>query len=335
MKPITSNCLRLSSGLAISLLCMYLAMRGVNLSDVGAMMAKMKPLYLFPSIALLILAFVLRAVRWKILLTPVKNMPTSSLFASTMIGFMANNVLPFRAGEIVRAYSLARREKIGVASSLTSLVVERVYDGLTVSLFLVSLLSFVSLPTWLVKFNYVLLTIYVLCGCGALVLFWAVRQNVMGWAWQRWRHTFSGITLGLESCANGKQILWSAVLSIAHWLAIALYYYLLFLSFGFSLSFLAAIILVVVVAVGIMLPAAPGYVGNFQYSTVLGLSLFAIPQSEALGYSLVAHAGQFIPVTLIGLFYFFRQSAGLTELRGVNNHVEVGLKDVQREVSCG
>jgi uncharacterized protein (TIRG00374 family) len=126
---------------------------------------------------------------------------------------------------------------------------------------------------------------------------------------------FRNFTAGLEVCRNGKEISASAVLSLAHWFAIAIYYYLLFLAFGFSLSFLAAIALVVIVGIGIMLPAAPGYVGNFQYFTVLGLAIFSIPPDQALAYSLVAHAGQFVPVTLVGLFYFFRQSAGLSDLR--------------------
>jgi glycosyltransferase 2 family protein len=328
------NKFRIIAGIAVSVLCLYLALRGANLAEVISVFRKVNLFYLLPMTMVLISAFVLRAVRWQYLLAPVKFIAVKDLFASTMIGFMANNVLPFRAGEFVRAYSISQRESIGVGSSLASLVIERVYDGLTVSLFLLSLLSFVPLPTWLVNFNYLLLSVYVLCGGAAFVLVWAGKRNRSGWLWQRWQGFFHGITLGLESCANGKQIVWSAVLSLAHWLAIALYYYLLFLACGFSLSFLSAVVLVVVVAIGIMLPAAPGSVGSFQYSTVLGLSLFAIPRAEALGYSLIAHAGQFIPVTLIGLFYFFRQSAGFTELRGVKQR-ERDLENVQREVTCG
>jgi uncharacterized protein (TIRG00374 family) len=232
-----------------------------------------------------------------------------------MIGFMANNVLPFRAGEFVRAYSIASNEKISLSSSLASLIIERLFDGISISLFFFPLLLVIPLPAWLVNFNYLLLAVYAVGVGGAAFLIWVGRKQFAWLAQRRWEGVLRNFTAGLEACRNGKEISASAVLSLAHWLAIAAYYYVLFFAFGFSLSFLAAIALVVIVAIGIMLPAAPGYVGNFQYFTVLGLAIFSVPQDEALAYSLVAHAGQFIPVTLVGLFYFLRQSAGFSELR--------------------
>jgi len=321
MKFSAKSSLRLTGGFAISLLCMYLAVRGVNLSEVGSMLATMRPIYLLPSTALLVLAFVVRAIRWGILLAPVKRMPLSSLFASTMIGFMANNVLPFRAGEVVRAYSISRNEDIRISTSLASLVVERLFDGIVISLFMLSLLSFVSLPAWLVNFNYLLIAIYALLAGAAVVLIWATKRDH---TWERnwkWQAIIRNFTAGLEVFAEGKQILWSGVLSLVHWLLIALYYYFLFLACGFALSFFSAVVLVVIVAIGIMLPAAPGYIGNFQYFTVLALSLFSVSREDAFGYSLIAHAGQFIPVTVIGLLYFFRQSAGFVELRNPEQQV--------------
>jgi glycosyltransferase 2 family protein len=307
--------LRFIAGLVISLLCMYLALRGANLSEVIGMVSTIKFVYLLPMTASLVFAFIIRAIRWQFLLAPVKVVSVGSLFASTMIGFMANNVLPFRAGEIVRGYSISRNENISLSSSLASLVVERLFDGVVISLFMLPLLLFIAFPPWLVSFNYLLLLIYVVLGGAAIFLIWARAKNYAWLAKQRWEQVVRNFTAGLEVCASGKQVIWIGILSLAHWLVIGLYYYLLFLACSFSLSFLAAIVLVVIVAIGIMLPAAPGYVGNFQYFTVLALSLFSISREEALGYSLIAHAGQFIPVTVIGLLYFFRQSIGFSELR--------------------
>jgi uncharacterized protein (TIRG00374 family) len=198
---------------------------------------------------------------------------------------------------------------------VASLVIERLFDGMSISLFFLPLLFVIPLPGWLVSFNYLLLVVYALGAGGAVFLIWVGRKQFSWLARRRWEGVLRNFTAGLEVCRNGKEVSASAVLSLAHWLAIAGYYYLFFLAFGFSLSFLAAVALVVIVSIGIMLPAAPGYVGNFQYFTVLGLAIFSIPQGQALAYSLVTHAGQFVPVTLVGLFYFFRQSAGFGELR--------------------
>jgi uncharacterized protein (TIRG00374 family) len=296
---------------------MYLAFRGTNFAEVLSVLSKINPVYLLPTTLLLLFAFLLRAIRWGYLLGPVKSIGTSSLFASTMVGFMANNVLPFRAGEIVRAYSIARKENISLSSSVASLIVERLFDGMSISFFLLPLLLVVPLPLWLVNFNYVLLIIYLAAAGATLILIWASRKRFSWVSRGRWEGVVRNFTAGLEVCRNGKEIGASAVLSLAHWLAIAGYYYLCFLAFGFSLTPVAAIAVVVIVSIGIMLPAAPGYVGNFQYFTVLALAIFSIPQEQAVAYSLVAHAGQFVPVTLVGLFYLFRQSTGFAEMRRV------------------
>lgn len=315
MSNTSKSKLQFIAGFAISALCMYLALRGTNLSEVLSILSKINFVYLFPTTSLLLLAFFIRAMRWRYLLASVKSISTSSLFASTMIGFMANNILPFRAGEFVRAYSIARNENISVSSSLASLIIERLFDGMSLSLFFLVLLVVIPLPAWLVNINYLLLGVYALGAGGASFLIWVGRKQFSWLGQRRWEGVFRNFTAGLEVCRNGKEISASAVLSLAHWFAIAAYYYLLFFAFGFPLSFLAAIALLVIVGIGIMLPAAPGYVGNFQYFTVLGLAIFSIPQDQALAYSLVAHAGQFVPVTLMGLFYFFRQSTGFSDLR--------------------
>jgi glycosyltransferase 2 family protein len=300
---------------------MYLSLRGANLREVLGLVAKVDVAYLPPAILLLLGAFVIRAVRWRRVLSPVKVIRVSSLFASTMIGFMANNLLPFRAGEIVRAYSISKNERISLSSAVASLVIERLLDGIVISGFLLLLLVFVSLPPWLVSFNYLLLSVYVISACTAFILVWAIGRNHRWLTKQRWEKLIRHFSAGLEVCTDAKQILMSIMLSLAHWFIITGYYYCLFLACGLSLPFLAAVSLVVIVGIGIMLPAAPGYVGNFQYFTVVALSLFAIPREDALAYSLIAHAGQFIPVTVVGLLYFVRQSIGLAELRGAEETV--------------
>jgi hypothetical protein len=312
-------------GLIASLAFGHLAFRGADLRAVVSTLSTIHIYHLVPIMMILLFAFILRAIRWKYLLTPVKVIPTHSLFASTMIGFMANNLLPFRAGEIVRAYSIARSENVSVSSSLGTLIVERLLDGITISLFMIVLLP-LSLPSWLVHLNYFLLFLYSV-GIGFSI--WLIYTFASKDSWDgRFVNLFKlpqnfhakiekvvfNFTDGLRILKDGKQVLWISILSLAHWSVIALYYFLLFRAFGLSLSFMAAITVLVVVTIGIMLPAAPGYVGNFQYFTVLALTFFSVPKEEALGFSLIAHAGQFIPVTAIGLLYLFRQSMGLSHL---------------------
>jgi glycosyltransferase 2 family protein len=311
-------------GIGVSLLCLYLVSGGVHLQEVLSVFSKLKVPYLILMIVVFLFSFVLRAVRWQLLLAPVKTISVHSLFATTMIGFMANNVLPLRAGEVIRGYALARAESISVSSALATLVVERLLDGIVISLFLIALLVVFPFPPWLVNFNYIVLLLYSV-GVGVSVgLLWMRGKAEM---WEkgflyvpvslrdRIEKIMGNFTAGLEILKDRRRILWIGLLSIAHWLIIALYYFLLFQACDIPLSFLAAVVLLVVLTFGIMLPAAPGYIGNFQYFTVIALSLFSVPKDAALGLSLVAHAGQFIPVTVIGLIYAIRHSLALTDFK--------------------
>ena len=119
-------------GLGVSLLLLLVLIYQVDLSEVDDALAKVNyKLYLAPSIALYFVAVYFRAVRWRYLLSPMKVLPVGRLYPVVVIGYMANNLLPARLGELVRAYYLARREPINASSALGTVAVERVYDGMT------------------------------------------------------------------------------------------------------------------------------------------------------------------------------------------------------------
>ncbi len=322
-------------GGGVSFLCLYLALRGVNLSEVLSILTTVKVSSIILMTVVFVFSFVLRAMRWQLLLAPVKTISVHSLFASTMIGFLANNVLPLRAGEIVRGYAIARTEKISVSSALATLIIERLLDGIVISLFMVALLVVFPFPAWLVDLNYVVLALYYVWVGVSLGLLWAIGNEDLWERIVRLLPTFvrqksemimSNLAGGFQNLVDKRKIFWVGVLSLAHWLVIALYYWIVFQACGFSLPFLAAFVVLAVLTLGIMLPAAPGYVGNFQYFTVVALSFFAVSKQDALGLSFVAHAGQFIPVTIIGLFYVIRQGLTVSDLQGKKSSAALEVK---------
>jgi uncharacterized membrane protein YbhN (UPF0104 family) len=308
---------RFVAGLVVSLLCGYLAVRGINLGEAFASLSRVHLLSLLPATGVLLLSYLIRAYRWQLLLQPVKAISTSHLFASTMIGFMANNLLPLRAGEFVRAYAIARVADVSASAAFATLVIERVFDGIALSSFLLFSLFTLSLPSWVIRVNYVFVGGYiaVLVVCGMLL-----SPGVGGKRWQpawlplRARRPLDNFIVGLDVLRSGSRLLWVLVTSLVLWLVAAAYYVLLFQIFGLALSLQAAVILLGIVALGVALPAAPGFVGNYQYATVIALSLFAVPQEEALGFSLLSHVAQFIPITGIGLLYLLRYNLSLSGL---------------------
>ncbi len=312
---------KLLLGVAVSLLCGYLAVRGINLGEAFASLSHVRLLPLLPAIGVMLLTYLIRAYRWQVLLQPVKVVSISQLFASTMIGFMANNILPLRAGEFVRAYAVARIADVSATAAFATLVIERVFDGIALSLFLLLSLFTLSLPSWVIHVNYVFVGVYitVLVVCGVLL-----SPGKEGKKWQpawlplRMRHTLDNFTVGLEILRNGPRLLWVSIYSLVLWLVTAGYHLFLFQAFGLTLSPQTAIVLLSIVALGVALPAAPGFVGNYQYATVVALSLFAVPQEEALGFSLLAHAIHYISITAIGLLYLLHYNLSLSRLKQVS-----------------
>jgi uncharacterized protein (TIRG00374 family) len=115
-------------GILSSGLFLYLAFRNVDLILVFKVFKKVKYLNIILVVFLTILGFYLRAIRWYYLMKPLKSIKISSLFSATMIGFMTNNILPARLGEVFRAYIIGRKENIKKTASFATIIVERVFD---------------------------------------------------------------------------------------------------------------------------------------------------------------------------------------------------------------
>lgn len=311
-------------GLGVSLLCLWLAFRRVEVAELVQSFRGVRPLYLIPALLLAVFVrFFVTAIRWQVLLYPVKRIGLHRLFGVTMIGFMANNILPARMGEFVRAYALGKTEQLSKSLSFATIVVERVFDGLTLLLFLLLSVFFVSFPVWITRAAYASLVLY-LGVLLALVWLWSGRsfgplarlgrfvpERLRGQA----QRLLTSFTLGLDVLGHGWALLAVAALSILDWLVIVASVHVTFLAFDLSLPPIAAFVVTVVVALGVTLPSSPGFVGTYQFFTVVGLAFFSVPESVGLSVSLVSHAIQYVPITLIGLGYFWRENLSFRELQ--------------------
>jgi len=306
---------RWAVGIVFSAILLYVALRGTDVTNIVQSLRKTDLTQVTVAVLFLFLSFWVRAWRWRYLLLPLKPVRVLPLFRSTMFGFMGNYLLPLRAGELVRAVSIGQTQTISKASALGSIVLERVLDGMTLSLIPFLLIAVLDLPLWVMQINGLLFGIYVV-GL-AVVIVGALRgwtdiwlKRLLGLLPQRLvfrlgpaaDHFFEGMK-GLNRARAVSPI---AFLSLLCWLLHGMYYFFLFGALDLNLSFWAALILDAVIGVGVMLPAGPGYVGNFEYATVLGLALFGINREEAFAYSLVAHSFQFFPVVFVGLLFAFR-----------------------------
>jgi uncharacterized protein (TIRG00374 family) len=310
-------------GIAVSVALLALAVRGVHLDEVLHAFAQVRPGWVLVVLLTLPVRFWLTAVRWRVLLDPVKRIALHRLFGVTLIGFMANNVLPARIGEIVRAYALGRVESIPAPLAFATVVIERIFDGFTLLLFLAGGLLFLPLPPLVLWLSVASFAIYLVALAGLLSLRWpGGRRLVTGlleWLPARLQgpaaHLLDSFCLGLDTLGDGRALLAIAGLSLANWTVNALGFQAMFLAFSLDLPLPAGFLVLAIVAGLLVLPSAPGYVGTFQWATKIGMALFAVPEATALSVSILYHAINYVPITLAGLAYLAAFNLTLGELR--------------------
>ena len=298
-------------GILLSLVFGYFAFRGVEWDAVIVALGRTSLLALMVPTAWFSVFFVLRAYRWQWFVRPLEALPVSPFFSATMIGFMANDVLPLRAGELIRAYALSHLTSVRLSTAMATTVLERVWDMIIIALLVIWVLPRFPLPEWVAQMNLILLAFGVVFLIGGWLL--ARREGGLQLSWlpEKVAALAQHFIDGLRTLQNFTLVIQTVAVSLVIWLSMAMYYWLMLWACGFSLPLEAGLVVMLVVAFGVALPAAPGFVGTFQYAIILGLSLFSIPKEEALGFSIVAHIAQLLPVILVGFIALIRSGLPL------------------------
>ncbi len=274
--------------------------------------------------ALSLVAIWARAIRWRYLFPPRSDPP--GLVAAIMIGYMINNVLPLRAGEFARVYVVAHRWGHGFWTTLGTVVVERVLDGMTVVLMLGILVFLIPVPALMQWGAFVMLAVNLVAVAILAGMAWrpALTHTAARRILRRWprgqglvTRAFDRFARGLEGVRSATHILPLLVWTVAAWGIPALEAWMVLRAFDLSLSWVAPWVVLAFVGISVSIPAAPGFIGVFHAATAVALSLFGVARSEAVGYALILHAAQFVPVTLVGWLLLLREQVSLTEVARV------------------
>lgn len=310
-------------GVLLSLALLYWVLHGTRLSDILAHLreARIGPLLLAVLIATL--CFVVRALRWRILLRTPEGGPVSwfALWHATAMGFMANNTLPFRLGEVLRSYAASRLGGVPLTTALSSVAVERALDLLTIVALLGLALLQAGLPTDTVIMGAQLGTLALRAGVLCALIFAAalfvllfprpaerlVRVVVpFPRLADRLVSLVEGLRQGLGVLRSPGRLLLAVLGSLAVWLVNAASFYVAFAAFGIQVDFAGALLLQAVVAFGVAAPSTPGYFGVFEFVVAASLALFGIPAAVGVAYGITYHITTFIPITLLGLYSLVR-----------------------------
>ena len=322
-------------GLAVTLGLLAWALHGVDAGELVGHVRRADPLLLLVAVALATLTFPLRAVRWRLILRDVggARFPLGPLWHATAIGFMANNLLPARAGEFARAYVAQQRLPVRFSTALASIGVERVFDGLL----LVGLMMLAIASPAFPRHAQIGTTSVSGLATGAAVVFAAVLglaflvvHRPAPWLallrrvthavlparlGERLIRVAEGLVAGLEVLKSPGRFLGVVGWSVVQWLVNAAAFAVCFRAFGLAVPAEGAFLLQGIIGLGVALPASPGFVGVFEAATRVTLAIYGIDATRAVSYAVAYHVATFLPITLMGLYSLSRLRLHLAELR--------------------
>jgi hypothetical protein len=308
MKSKTKRINQLIVGIFISVIALYFTVRGLDWETVLKGFSAISIQWYIAATIIMIMTIWLRAYRWTFFLTPTDTPSVYTLHKGVMIGYFGNNILPFRLGEVLRAYSTSRLTGYNTAYLFSTIIIERLVDVFSFFFFLMGISLVAPLPEW-AENTRIFLGIVI----GGIILFFLVYYRFhkhltryidakQGRFWQIISHLNHGFIAVFEM----KYRLYVFILSIGLWALYALVFWLGFKMFGLNLGFMAASVLLATSSFAISIPSVPGYVGTYHAAVVQTLLFYGLDKSTAFTYAVVVHLVGFLSLTLIGFIYYIR-----------------------------
>ena len=292
-----------------SALFLILVFRNVRWIELAAVLQTVNWATLLLAAALYALSLVMRGLCWQSLLAPLGPVTTKEAFSYANIGYMANNLLPLRAGEVIRAALLAEKRRFSKSAVLATIVLERLLDVLILGVLTVLLMVVMPIPS--LAGRSILVTVIVGC-LGIIGVWWAAGRSwtdLKGERLPRWLHrralrvavslgrSFSG---GLSAVRSVKQAGLAGFYSLLAWMLVCGSIYLMMLASQLRLPWHAALLVMVVVNLGSVIPSSPGSIGVVHFLAVVALSPWIVNREVAVGFSIVLHAVSVLVTVVLG-----------------------------------
>jgi glycosyltransferase 2 family protein len=317
-------------GILISIILVYLSVRGINLQDVFRDLKKIQLTYVIFFILLVILMQWLRSYRWGVILQPMEKIDQLSLFSVTSVGFLAISAIPARIGELARPYLISKRSSIKMSSALGTILVERVLDSFTVLAIAVIVLFLTDLPPWMIRSSIIFFLLAL--GMFCFIIFLILRRDaalklinrILSKLPGKFAHKIDELIHhfidGFKIVTNIKLLLYLFLLSALIWFVDVLAIYMLLKAFGFTLPVMASFVVMIILIVGIAIPAGPGYIGNWHFACVLALSFFGLAKAEALSFAVVYHFLSMVIVVVLGVAFLPFNKFSISDMKNQLNY---------------
>ena len=313
-----SKWLKLSLGFILSFLGLYFAFQNIDLNDLLKSFESINYFWIFVAIILLIIYTYIRSLRWRLLLFSLKLVTIKDLFASNMVGYFGNSILPFKMGEILRGYAISRNNDLKTSTVLGSIVLERVCDlgGLLILLFFVTL--FYSFP-YDIGLSLLISAAAILI---VLILLWfisfkkeLIMNKIKGTNLMDFKtvisfiKTLSSFSIGFSSLNSFRSFIYVSLLTIVSWFILYLVTYYTLLSLNLQIGWVEIAVVLLLTSMAMSVPAAPGAIGTHHFATYYVMnSLLGFSSIDSQTFAIVLHAVSYLPLVAIGAYYFFKSS---------------------------
>lgn len=316
-------------GVLLSLLGLGYVLYRSEPAQIARALQQAQYVYLLPALGLYFIGVGVRAMRWHFLLRPIKSIPSRALFPPVVIGYMANDILPARMGEVVRAYVLGRQEDVSTTATFVTIVVERIFDGLTMLTFLVAGSFVLNLTDPELNARLRVIGFVFIVAIFALALLAGMPQRVQALATlfirrlpnetlrARAMALTNALLEGLGTLRSPSDSLTVYALSILAWLFETGMYVVMSWGFGITVALPVFLVACAIANLATLLPSTPGYIGVFHAAVISVLTQFGVESNLATSYTFVLHAALIIPVTLWGFFYLWRTGLSLSQVTRV------------------
>ena len=328
-------------GVALSALFLFLALRGLKLDDFWRDLQQANLLWLIPGIVVYFISVAVRAWRWAYMLRPMKQLSVGRMYPIVVIGYMGNNIYPARIGEIVRAYVLQRNEGVPIASSLATVFMERLIDGIVMVGFV--LFALPNVPSLNDTVRSIVTFTSLVFVAGAAVFFalalaprkaeqiaQAIVSRMVPLRFQAPLMNFvEKFVAGAQCLRRPTDLLVLLGTTIVIWLMETVKYWLIWHGFTANpnfreLPFVDFMLFNGVANLSTVIPSGPGFIGTYEAAGVAVFGTIGIEQSLALAYVIVMHIALWLPVTLLGLFFMLREGMKWADFRKAQTVTEAG-----------
>lgn len=343
---ITGKSVWVGLGFLVSGVCLWLFLRNMEWDRVGVALREAKYFYVLPCLLWFILGYVLRVIRWRSLIHEVKRVSFLNVFSATSIGFMANHLLPARAGEIVRTVLLGKKEDIGMATVFATIVMERLLDSMSLIILAVVIFALIPslhssagmdpVPQGVMEIQDSHFLLQLKSGVGVLgatclvsLLFFIfldlytkqsldLVRRLLFFLPHNLREKLINIlesfVLGLKVVKSVRQVIWLSALSFGIWFLFITGVYILGYSFGIKIPYTGMCVVVVCTGLAVALPQAPGYIGVYHLAVLKSLELFHVEPSVAQSFAIVLWTLNLFLTLILGGFFLWREGMGLGQL---------------------